>query len=105
MNGRVESYMRELLDPKGSFAASRVQTVTDVSLVVDNAMKAMRDAFVPRFEGIEAKLSKQGEMIHKLEVAYAELRDETNRKLADFAWQIAALKEQRGAEGPAAAPA
>lgn len=104
MNARVESYMKELLDPKGSFAQSRIQMVTDLSIVVDNAMKAMRDAFVPRFEGIELKLSKQGEMIHKLEKAYEELKADTAQRFAAFEAEIRALKEDRGA-GEAPAPA
>lgn len=97
----LKARQKELVDPEGFFAQSRIQTVHDIAIVVDRGFDRIQKAFEPRFQGIEQKLSKQGEMIFKLEKAYEELKRETATKLLDLEQQIKALKEHRGAAGEA----
>jgi hypothetical protein len=103
LNTRVEGYMVELLDPKGSFAQSRVQMVTDLSLVFDNAVAKLKAAFESRFTGIEEKISNQGRVIYALEVALKEHKAASDAKFAELEAKIAQLKGDRGAGEAAAA--
>jgi uncharacterized coiled-coil protein SlyX len=92
----------DMLSESGGFA--KLLARRDERLV-ESFAKTIEHLVEPRFSGIELKLSKQGEMIHKLEKECAELRQEhreTARKIEVFERELAQLKEQRGA-GEAAA--
>lgn len=94
---------RDLLSETGGFA--QLLERRDERLVASFA-KTVEHLVEPRFSGIELKLSKQGELIHKLEKECAELRAEQSKaaaKLEGLERELAYLKEQRGAGEAAAA--
>lgn len=101
MHTKVEGWMHEMLDPSGKLESNRVQTVSDIAIVVDNGLKRMATAFESRFTGIEAKISKQGDTILALELKVGAFE----KQLAEMRTELDELKKGQPGGSAEAAPA